>query len=100
MWFGWVLFGLGAVICALNLHFSYGRYAWHRLRGGRREDYRHSSGIPLFGSAFLVIGWAIWIRTLHSTALDFVAALLFLVDTGGLHWFIAVMLWQRLRRRS
>jgi hypothetical protein len=48
--------------------------------------------LPLVGSTTLAIAWIFWLRRLDSGALDLAAALLFLVDTGGLHVLAGVML--------
>ncbi len=98
MWFGWILFSLGGLVCSLNFYLSLLRGPIFVARGGRREDYRHISGFPGIGSATLAIAWFIWLRRLDSGALDLVAALLFVIDTGGLHWFAGVMLVEWLRR--
>jgi hypothetical protein len=100
MWFGWILFGFGGLLCALNFYLSFLRFLFFRARGGRREDYRHISGFPGIGSATLAIAWLIWLRRLDSGPLDLAAALLFLIDTGGLHWFAGVMLLEWLRSRA
>jgi hypothetical protein len=97
MWFGWILFGLGGLVCGLNFYLSFLRWLLFVARGGRREDYRHVSGFPGIGSTTLAIAWFIWLRRLDSGALDLAAALLFLIDTGGLHWFASVMLVEWLR---
>jgi len=84
---GWALLAAGGCICALNFYLSFLRYLLFLARGGSREDYRFVSGFPLVGSLFVVIAWAVWLRPRHSLVVDCVAAVLVLIDTGGVHWF-------------
>jgi hypothetical protein len=82
------LFGLGGLICCLNLYWSFLRYPFHRLRGGAREDCRHVSSCPLFGSLLVAISLLqLWS---HPVVLAIVATLI-LIDTGGLPWLLGVM---------
>jgi len=97
MWFGWILFGFGGLLCVLNFYLSFLRGFVFMARGGRREDYRHISGFPGIASTSLAIAWFVWLRRLDSGPLDLAAAFLFLIDTGGLHWFAWVMLVEWLR---
>src|ERR1043165_6152465 len=99
MWFGWILFGFGGLVCVLNFYLSVLRAFVFLARGGRREDYRHISGFPGIGSATLAAAWLSWLRRLDSGPLDLAAGLLFLIDTGGLHWF-AWVLGQEWRQRG
>jgi hypothetical protein len=52
---------------------------------------------PLVGSTTLAIAWLVWLRRLGSGPLDLAAALLFLIDTGGLHVLAGVTLEEWLR---
>jgi hypothetical protein len=93
---GAILFALGALISCLNFYASFLRYPVHRLRGGTRENYRWSSGLPLIGSLAL---WASIPLLLHRQPWPWVAFGLSLLDTGGLHWFAGTMLWMSWRER-
>jgi len=85
-----VLLGVGGFICVLNFYLSFLRYPLHRWRGGTREDYRWESGLPLLGSAF--VAWSLF--WLHKwPVLLPVGVLLILIDTGGIHWMLGVVLW-------
>ena len=86
---GSILFGLGALVTALNVYRSFLRYPIHRARGGARETYRWISGIPLFGSLLLWVS----IGLLPTHGLKWLADLLSIFDTGGVHWFMGTMLW-------
>ncbi len=102
---GWILFAFGASVCLFNVYTSWIRYPLHRLRGRSAETFRWVSGIPVVGSITLVVAWAIWIRHSDSTLLDVAVWALAIADTGGLHWFAGVMLYQsvaahRQRRRG
>ena len=87
-------FSAGAYLCALNFYLSFLRYPLYLLRA-RESEYRYVSGVPLFGS-FLVVLLLIppalptWARVV-----GFVSAAL---DTGGLHWFIGVMVWHAVKK--
>lgn len=83
------VFGLGALVTLCNFYLSFVRYPVHRLRGGTRENYRWISGLPLFGSALLWLAAGLT----NSATLMWSSLILSLFDTGGLHWFIATMLW-------
>lgn len=86
---GIILFAVGALLTLANAYLSFGRYPLHVARGGTRETYRWVSGIPLFGSLFLWIS----IGMLPSTGLKWLAGILSIFDTGGIHWVIGVMWW-------
>ena len=81
-----------AWVCLFNFFLSFIRMPWNRWRG---RDVRWSSGVPLFGSAFL-LWFAIW----HSDSpIWFWSSIaIALLDTGGLHWFASTMFWQEVIR--
>ena len=88
---------VGGLVCALNFYLSFCRNLLHRLRGGARKAYRWKSGFPLVGS--LLVALSIfnfydvpWILT--------VALALIAIDTGGIHWFAGVMIYQNLRQKK
>jgi hypothetical protein len=87
----WIAFVLGTLLCLINFYLSFLRYPLHRLCGLSRESYRWESGIPIFGSLF--VGLSLFglytIPWMLPTAITIMA-----VDTGGLHWFIGVMIYQ------
>jgi hypothetical protein len=87
--FGVILFALGAFVTLANVYFSFLRYPIHRARGGTPETYRWVSGIPLFGSLFLWIS----IFLLPSASLLWIAGILSIFDTGGIHWLIGMIWW-------
>ena len=87
----WILFGLGALLCAINFYLSFLRYPLHRLRGLSKESYHWVSGFPLFGSLFVALS----LLGLHDIAWMIPAAVFFmLIDTGGIHWFVGTMIYQ------
>lgn len=86
---GSVLFALGAFVTMTNAYLSLLRYPIHRLRGGTMETYQWISGVPLVGSLFLwlsipLLPW-MWLR--------WIAGVLSLFDTAGIHWFVVMMWW-------
>ena len=89
---GWVLFGLGALVCLVNAYLSWLRYPLHRLRGGAPGTYRWVSGFPVVGSLLVVVAWMLWLRDERSWPLDVTAWGLALIDTGGIHWLLLVVI--------
>ncbi len=93
MWIG--LLGLGGAICAVNAYVSFLRYPIHRLRGRTPEEIRRVSGFPVVGSLLVVVSLiGLW----DDAAARTVGLALILIDTGGLHWFAGVMVYQWLVR--
>ena len=78
---------LGGLIAGLNFYLSVLRYPLHRLTG---RPYRHVSGFPLLGSVLLVPFAAFHY---DSPWLLGLSVLFLCLDTGGVVWFAAVMLW-------
>jgi hypothetical protein len=91
----WFLLVLGGWLCVVNFYLSFLRYPLHRLRR-RPETHRFVSGIPVFGSAMVLA--ALIMGPLPEWAVA-AAWILIAVDTGGIHWFIAVLAWAALRER-
>ena len=90
----YTLFAVGTLVCFLNFYLSFLRYPLYRLFG---REYKHVSGVPLFGSPLLIVAVAI----LHERPLFFWSGItIALLDTGGLHWFASIMLWMYLFRRD
>src|SRR4051794_37286374 len=86
-------FALGASLSLLNFFLSFVRAPL--LRAGGRSP-RFVSGIPLFGSLLLVVSATLlWSqRRLALSALALAA-----LDTGGIHWFVGVLLWEAVAAR-
>jgi hypothetical protein len=66
------------------------------MMGKKKEAFRWSSGIPVFGSLFVAISL---IGFRQPPWLFAAAVVLILIDTGGFHWFAGVMLWQKLLKK-
>jgi hypothetical protein len=90
----YILFGLGAFVSILNFHLSFVRPAIHRLRG--RGEYRFVSGFPLVGSLMLVGSFFLFPA---GHILRPVALVIALFDTGGIHWFCVMMVYDFIRGR-
>ena len=89
---GYALFALGAFVSCVNFYLGFLRYPFCKLLG---REYKWDSGLPLFGSLFLVIA-VVMLR--DSPVLFWGGIIIALFDTGGLHWFAGVMLWMYLFR--
>ena len=91
MTIAWILFGLGALLCLINFYLSFLRYPLHRLRGLSEESYQWMSSFPVFGSLFVALS----LIGLHKVSgMVLTAIVLILIDTGGIHWFVILMLYQ------
>ncbi len=84
----YVLFGLGGFFCLLNFYLSFLRYPIYRLAGGGKQEYKWVSGAPALGSLF--VGFSL-IPHYETKWMLILGLALILVDTGGLHWFLATM---------
>lgn len=90
----YMLFGLGGFFSLLNLHLSFVRPAIHRLQG--HGEYRFVSGFPLVGSLMLVGSFFLFPA---GYILRLVALVIALFDTGGIHWFCVMMVYDFFRGR-
>ena len=86
-----MIFGLGALVCLINFYTSFLRYSLHRLRGLPRDSFRWVSGFPVVGSLLVALSF-IWLHRLPLMIPVCIA--LVLIDTGGIHWFCGVMMYQ------
>jgi len=89
----WAAFVFGAFLCLTNFYLSFVSYPFHRLHGLPKESYRWNSGIPVFASLFVGLS----LLGLHSLPglLPIVVGLI-LIDTGGLHWCLGMVIYQSL----
>jgi hypothetical protein len=71
-------------MCLWNFYLSFLRYPLFRLNGGKRDEFRWVSGLPLVGSALVAVAA---LCSLSEPRLLWPAIGLILIDTGGLHWF-------------
>ena len=90
---GWLVLIIGVYISLLNFHLSFTLYLYHRLRR-RQEEYRHISGIPFIGSLLCLLSLPFFHTPSFPQSIPIIAAVL---DTGGVHWFIGALLWDRFR---
>jgi hypothetical protein len=88
-----VVLGLGAVIAITNFYLSFLRYPICRMRGC---PFTWKSGVPLLGSVLLVFGAFL---AQSRPALFWLCLAVALIDTGGPHWFVGTMLWNRYQKR-
>lgn len=75
---------LPAGVCILNLFTSFFRPWRHFRKFGHMKNYRHVSGIPIFGG-FLIFAAALLLPP--SPIIGAILLVLYLLDTGGIHWF-------------
>ena len=93
----YILFGVGGFFCVLNFYLSFLRYPIYRLSGGDKKEYKWTSGAPILGSLFVGIG----LLSLYGTKWILILGLtLILIDTGGLHWFLATMFYYAIFRKK
>lgn len=95
----WILVSigvLGGMICIFNFHLSFIRCAIYKMKG-KLNEYRWASGIPLFGSLF--VGLSIF-EFFDISWLLALSLFLILIDTGGVHWFLASMIWHAFPKRG
>lgn len=92
----WILFALGAWLSSVNFYLSFIRYPVHRFCGHSRETFQFVSGIPLFGSLFVLLSFGC---SYHPAWFNALRIGLIVIDTGGLHWFALVMFVEMLRGR-
>jgi len=83
---GWGLMSLAALTAAINFYFSVLRYLLYRHMGW---EYRFVSGLPVLGTICLVFALAC---VPQSMAAWLIAILIATVDTGGIPWFLIVIL--------
>jgi len=93
LFLGYSLLVLGAFVSLLNFYLSFLRVPLLRL-SDRNAAVRNVSGFPIVGSAAL---WASLTLLHHSPPLVILAIAISLLDTGGVHWFLAVLIWARIR---
>ena len=92
-----IFFVVGGFFCFLNIYTSFLRYPLHLLRGGARKEYKWVSGAPLIGS--LLMGLSL--LELHTDPRYFIPGVILVVlDTGGIHWFLGVLLFHSMRKKS
>jgi hypothetical protein len=94
---GYFLFCLGGFICAANFYLSFLRYPMHLLKRVQKADYKWKSGIPLFGSLFVLLS-IILLRDVFWILIAGIA--LIIIDTGGFHWFLGMMFYHQVLRKK
>jgi hypothetical protein len=89
---------LGLAITILNLYLSFLRFPIHKALK-KNKEYHWVSGIPIYGSILL---WCAAGASLlqNRTGLALILIVLSLLDTGGIIWFIGIVLYQRIQPGS
>jgi len=87
---GYALLFVGGFVCLLNFYLSFVRYPIFWLRG-HQDQYKFISGFPLVGSLAVAMSlfWLYDIVWIFAMAIVFI-----LLDTGGIHWFAGVVLYE------
>ena len=91
-----ILFIVGIAITCVNFYLSWIRVPLINKRQPGAAA-RSISGVPLIGSAALWL--SAWMLPAGSRMIP-VALGASLFDTGGLHWFVATMVWRSLSRAT
>ncbi|MBL7214514.1 MAG: hypothetical protein ISS71_02415 [Phycisphaerae bacterium] len=94
---GYIIFILGSFISLLNFYLSFVRYPIYRLCGGTKENYKWVSGIPVFGSVFVLIGIFI---LFHIKWVLVSGIIIGLLDTAGIHWCIGTLVYYSLFKKN
>ncbi len=74
-----------------NFYLTFIRYPLYRIRGGKKRDYRFVSGFPIIGSLSILLSLGFVQMPVYLRWFGAVCAIL---DTGGLHWFLVVMVYE------
>ena len=74
-----------SIVAVMNFYLSFVRGRIYLIRHGSREGYRHVSGLPLIGTALVVIGVLLGFGDIGGALLGMAVML---VDTGGSVWFL------------
>lgn len=90
----YLLYFLGAFFCVLNFHLSFLRVPLLRHKGVPDDQIQHVSGAPLLGTLFVLVGLGAAHRVPGFLPLGLI---LILIDTGGPHWFVGMMIYMSLR---
>ncbi|MBA7534308.1 hypothetical protein ES705_26554 [subsurface metagenome] len=93
----YILFSLGGFFCILNFYLSFLRYPLYRLSGGDKKEYKWVSGAPLLGSLF--VGFSL-LPHYDTKWMLILGSIFILIDTGGLHWFLATMFYYVIFRKK
>jgi hypothetical protein len=93
-----VLYCVGALISGFNFYLSFIRYPLHQFRGGSRENLHRVSGIPVVGS--LLLWMSVFFFPHEMKGLVWTALVVSLLDTGGIHWFIVLVILSRARFKN
>jgi len=88
---------LGGSVCVLNFYLYFLRCPVHRWKGGRTEEFRWVSGIPLIGSALVALSL---LKFYAEPWLLAIGLLLIALDSGGVHWFLGMLFYQKLLDKS
>lgn len=91
-----MLFVPGALVAAINFFSSFLRYPLHRLRGRTPGTFRFVSGLPAIGT--ILIGLAVLLAWGDVRGVV-IAAVLCVLDTAGLPWFLISMIHASIRER-
>ena len=86
-----VVYLLGCFFCLVNIYTSWCRYPVHKyLLKKPDSDFKFVSGIPLLGSLFIVLSLYFISDNLILLCLGIFLSVL---DTGGIHWYIATLIY-------
>jgi hypothetical protein len=90
---GLILVLIGGSLCLLNFYLSFVRHLFYFKR---KNQYRFVSGFPVIGSLVLLAGLAL----LNTPKAWLIGIPIVLIDTGGLHWFAGVMIYQKFKEKK
>ena len=88
---GIILFSLAGLIALLNMHLLCVRPWLYRRKHKSMEGYHSKSGIPMWGTFFVLLGIIGGFQSLLSAIIGLVITIF---DCGGLPWFL-VFTWKQ-----
>lgn len=90
------LFSAGAFVCLLNFYLSFLRYPILRRKGKSEDEIGSPSGFPFIGTMLVLFS----VAHLTDSFLFPVGVVIMLLDTGGPHWLIGMMIYHSVRDKK
>ena len=89
-----LLLSVGVLVSVINFYLSFLRYPIHIAGGGKKDEFKWVSGLPLIGTVFVVA--ALLLDGLERSLILYPGLFALMIDTGGVLWFIGQEIYQRI----